>query len=190
MNFPFGRRITARLIFITGLLLMFCGAAFLLGSLTGISPISVFLSFLFVIIGSILAFLAIKLNKRSTYLFFATFFLLAGFFLFLSALDIIPVAFSQAWPLLSIFSGLALIPSGWHRFGSVRIAYIVPAIAFIILGCILLAFSFGVVPFSFSQFLRNWWPLLFVLGGLLLVLVSLGTKPADSHSGETRKSRE
>jgi hypothetical protein len=32
------------------------------------------------------------------------------------------------------------------------------------------------VSFSFKQFMLNWWPLLLVLAGLILVLISLGTK--------------
>ncbi|MDR2398267.1 MAG: hypothetical protein LBD74_05845 [Spirochaetaceae bacterium] len=171
------RRTVARLVFIKGLLLMFLGSAFLIGNLAGISRISVLVAFFFVILGSACAVLAIKLNKRSLYLFFAAFFMQVGFFLFLSALKIIPVAFSQAWPLISVFSGLALIPAGWHRYGALRSWYMVPALAFVILGSVLLIFSFNIVPFSFSQFMIRWWPLLAALTGLLLVLISLGTKP-------------
>ncbi|MDR1955436.1 MAG: hypothetical protein LBQ30_01115 [Treponema sp.] len=169
------RRRAARLIFIIGLLLMFLGSAFLLGNIAGTSRISVLASFFFVILGSGCAVLAIKLNKRSLYLFFAAFFMLVGFFLFLSALRIIPVAFSKAWPLISVFSGLALFPAGWHRYGTLRSRYVVPSIAFVLLGCVLLIFSFGIVPFSFSQFIIQWWPLLVVLTGLILVLISLST---------------
>jgi hypothetical protein len=172
----FARRIIARFIFIIGLFLMFLGSAFLLGSLAGSSRVSVLAAFFFILVGSGCAVLAIKLNKRSTYLFFAALFMLVGFFLFLSALGIIPAAFSKAWPLLSIFSGLALFPAGWHRYGSFRSRYVVPSLAFVFLGSILLIFFFDMVPFSFSQFMINWWPLLVVLGGLMLVLISLGTK--------------
>jgi hypothetical protein len=102
--------------------------------------------------------------------------MLVGFFLFLFALQIIPVAFAEAWPLISVFSGLALFPAGWHRYGALQSRYVVPSIAFVILGSVLLVFSFNLVPFSFSQFMMRWWPLLVVLTGLMLVLISLGTK--------------
>jgi hypothetical protein len=170
------RKVTARIIFIFGLLLMFLGSAFLLGTLEGTSRLSILRAFFFVIIGVLLAFFAIKLNKRSLYLFFAAFFLLVGLFLFLSALRLIPISFSQSWPLLSVFAGLALVPAGWHRFGAIRIRYMVPAVVFVILGSALMAFSFNIVPFSFKQFVINWWPLLVVLAGMVLVLISLGTK--------------
>ncbi|MDR3334932.1 MAG: hypothetical protein LBT13_08630 [Treponema sp.] len=155
---------------------MFLGSAFLLGHLVGISRISILLAFFCVILGSGFAVLAIKLNKRSLYLFFAAFFILVGFFLFLSALRIFPVTFAQDWPLISVFSGLALFPAGWHRYGALRSHYVVPSLTFVILGSVLLVFSFKVIPFSFAQFMLNWWPLIVVLAGLILVLISLGTK--------------
>jgi hypothetical protein len=37
-----------------------------------------------------------------------------------------------------------------------------------------------VVSFSFAQFILNWWPLLIVLAGMLLTLISLGTKNNDA----------
>ncbi|MDR1587755.1 MAG: DUF5668 domain-containing protein [Treponema sp.] len=172
----FTRRTAAGFIFIIGLLLMFLGSAFLLGSLVEISRTSVLFSFFFVILGVGFAVFAIKLNKRSLYLFFAALFLQVGLFLFLSALHIIPVTVSRSWPLISVFSGIALFPAGWHRYGVFSIRYAVPSAAFIILGSVLLVFSLDLVSFSFSQFVKRWWPLLVLLAGFILVLVSLSAK--------------
>jgi hypothetical protein len=170
------RRIAARLSFIIGLLLMILGAVFLLGSLEGSSLVSVIVAFLFVLFGAFCAVFAIKLNKRSTYLFAAAFFLMVGIFLFLQAMKIISFPFSQSWPLLSVFSGLALLPAGWRRYNGFSSRFFVPSCAFVILGCGMLVFSFDMVPFSFSHFILEWWPFLFVFFGLILILISLGTK--------------
>jgi hypothetical protein len=176
MRFVVTRRSAARLVFIIGLLFMVLGSAFLLGSLAETSLAFVIVSFLLVIAGVLCAVLAIRLNQRSLYLFFAALFLQAGFFLLLSALRIIPVSFSQGWPLLSVFTGAALFPTGWHRHGAIRIRYLVSSIAFVMLGSVLLVFSLDLVSFSFSQFVRNWWPLLVIVAGLILTLISLSTK--------------
>ncbi|MDR0400824.1 MAG: hypothetical protein LBH51_07750 [Treponema sp.] len=170
------RRTIARVIFVVGLIFMFLGTVFLLGSLAGISQVSAALSFLFVILGSICAAMAIQLSKRGLYLFLSAFFLQVGFFLFLLALKIFPLRFSESWPLLSVFAGLSLFPAGWRRFGTLHTVYVVPSIAFVILGLALLVFSFDLVSFSFRQFMLDWWPLLIVLAGLVLVLVSFGSK--------------
>jgi len=170
------RRFAAHTVFIAGLILMMLGIIFLLGTMTGISRLSVLWSFLFVIVGALCAVFAIKLNKRVAYLFFASFFILVGSFLFLSALKIIPITLIQGWPLLSVFAGLALLPAGWRHYRAVSYRYLIPSVAFVILGCILLVFSFKVAPFSFRRFIINWWPLLLVISGIILVLLSLGSK--------------
>ena len=166
----------ARLVFIIGFFLMFLGTAFLIGSLMEISRASILLSFLLIIAGAGCAVFAIKLNRRSLYLFFAALFLQAGIFLFLDAIKIIPVRFSHVWPLLSVFAGIALIPAGWHHYGAIKVKYMVPSAAFIILGSALMVFSMDMVTFSLSRFVLDWWPLLVLLAGLTLVLVSLSTK--------------
>ncbi|MDR2371002.1 MAG: hypothetical protein LBD71_05950 [Treponema sp.] len=195
MSFIVTRRTAARLVFIVGFLLMFFGSAFLIGSMAGISRISVLASFGFVLLGVLCAVFALRLNKSSLYLFFAAFFLQMGFFLLLSALAIVPVSFSKSWPLLSIFSGLALFPAGWRRYGCLRSRYVVPSVFFAVLGSILMIFSLDLVSFSFARFVLDWWPLLVVLTGLVLVLISLGTRsyfgnnPPDSNgdSGDSRR---
>ncbi|MDR1286895.1 MAG: hypothetical protein LBK08_04725 [Treponema sp.] len=184
MDFNVPRRTAARLLFIIGFLFMFLGSAFLIGSMANISSISVLISFVFVLLGVLCAVFALRLNGRSLYLFFAAFFLQIGFFLLLSALAIIPVPFSRLWPLLSVFAGFALFPSGWHRYGRLRGNYIVPSLFFVALGSLLLVFSLELVDFSFAQFMLNWWPLLLVLAGFTLVLISLGTK---NNSGDSRR---
>ncbi len=183
MHTRFERKIAAKISFFIGLLLMLLGIASLLGTISGTSRASIFFSFLVVIIGAVFAVIAVTLNKKSLYFFIAACFLQTGFFLFLSSLNIFPFSLSQSWPLFSVFAGLSLIIAGWRRYASFKPRYMVPSIAFVILGCVLLMFSFDVVPFSFVQFVLNWWPLVLVLAGLILVLVSLGnkTKPEDAH---------
>jgi hypothetical protein len=176
MHYNLHRRITARLIFNIGLMLMLLGSAFLLGTLADISRVSVLWAFFFVILGAGCAILAIKFNKRSLYLFFAAFFLLVGFFLFFLSLRIIPLSFSEVWPFLSVFAGIALVPAGWRHYESLRSRYVIPSVAFIILGCFLLVFSLDIVSFSFAQFIKNWWPLIVALTGLILILLSLSTQ--------------
>jgi hypothetical protein len=184
MRLLFTPHTTARLFFIIGLLFMLLGCAFLLGSMANISRFSVLISFFFIVLGVGCAVLAIKFKKSSLYLFFAAYSFQVGLFLFLSSLNIIPAPFSRVWPLLSVFSGIALIPAGWHRYGNVRIRYIVPSLAFIILGSILLVFSLDLVSFSLAQFVKDWWPLLILLWGLIFMLVSLGTRNAGDKQSD------
>jgi hypothetical protein len=177
------RRLAARFAFYAGLLLMAFGSAFLFGAAEGGSQFSIFLSFICVVIGCFFTGLAVSLNKKGLYLFFAALFLMTGLYLFLSALRIIQAPVRQTWPLISIFVGLALLPAGWRRCGGFGIRFsvrfLVPAVVFGVLGCILLLSSFDIVDFSFSRFVRTWWPLFIVLGGLIAVLTALAAGRAD-----------
>jgi hypothetical protein len=170
------RRSASWYIFIIGLFLMVLGGAFLIGSFVQFSQSSILASFFFLILGIGYAMLAIQRNKRFLYLFLATLFLQVGLFLFLFALHIIPIAFSQTWPLISVFAGISLFPAGWHRYGTFSAKYVAPSVAFIILGSVLMVFSLDLVSFSLAQFVRNWWHLLVVLTGLTLTLIALGSK--------------
>jgi len=170
------RRPVARLIFIIGFVLLFLGSTFLIGSPPGISLVLVQIAFLFVSAGVVSAVVAVKISRRSLYIFFAGLFLQAGLFFFLAAIDAMPLGVARAWPLLSVFAGVALLPAGWHRYGAIRASYVVLAAAFIILGLVLMIFSLDMVDFSFSQFILDWWPLLVVLAGIVLVLAALGSR--------------
>jgi len=175
------RRSAANFIFIIGFFLMFLGSAFLIESLMDISRISILLSFFLMILGICCAVFAIRLNLRSLYLFFAALFLQAGVFLFLYTLHIIPFHLSRLWPLLSVFSGIALFPAGWHKYRIIRANYLVPSVAFIILGAFLMVFALDIVPLSLAQFLRKWWSLVIVIAGLILLLISLVMKYTGEH---------
>jgi hypothetical protein len=168
------RRSVTQAVFYSGLLLMLLGTVFLLGALTDVSRLLLLGSCLFLIIGGLFTVIATKISKQAVYLFFAFFFLSAGLFFFLAGLRVIPLSLSQGWPLFSVFAGLALVPAGWRHFKGIRIQYFIPALAFILLGFMLLPFSLDLVSFSFKRFMINWWPLFMVLAGLVLVLLSLG----------------
>ena len=78
--------------------------------------------------------------------------------------------------MLSIFSGIALFPAGWSSYGAPKVNYVVSSVAFVILGAVLMVFSFDLVSLSLAQFVRSWWHLLLVLAGFTLVLFSVGVK--------------
>jgi len=179
------RRSVARLVSIIGLLLTFLGSAILIGgSPAGVSRASVYVSFLLIALGVGCAVAALRINRRSLYLFFAALFFQAGLFFFLNGIGVLPLGLGRIWPLLSVFAGVAILPAGWHRYGAVRVNYLVPAVAFIVLGSVLMIFSLG--DFRFSQFVLDWWPLLVLMAGLVLILAALSSRLAKNREGRER----
>jgi hypothetical protein len=170
------KKIFARLIFSIGLILTLFVCIFLISNYATITHLQIAASFLLMIIGGFCAILAIKLKKRSFFLFFAAFLILTGLFLFFKALGFITLTKIQSLPILTIFAGLALLPAGWHRYGELKGAYLVPSAAFIVLGGFLMFFSLDITGFSFRQFMLDWWPVIILMAGIMLVLLSLSGK--------------
>ncbi|MDR1910073.1 MAG: hypothetical protein LBQ35_09205 [Spirochaetaceae bacterium] len=183
-----GNRLRISFIFLGGVLLIFLGCTFLFFTFTQAPRGPLGLAVFSILTGSLFTFIAVKRKKKGVYLFFAAFSILVGFFLFLSSLGVIPIAPRRWWPAISIFAGLSMLPAGWHHFGSVKSTYVVPAALFVILGALLLFFSLGIVAFSFRQFMIRWWPLLLAMAGLILMLISLGTKFLPDPSSEPQRS--
>jgi len=168
------RRLAAELAFMFGISLMLLGSMLLVATLAGLPRFAILPASLGIIIGAAFAVLAIKLNKRSVYIFLSVFFCLTGILLLLVALKAIPASPANLWPFASVFAGLALLPAGWSRFSGFSVKFVIPAAAFLLLGILLLVFSFGMAPFSFKTFILVWWPLLLVIAGLILALLSFG----------------
>ena len=144
-------------------------------------------SCLLIIFGIGCAILSIKLRRRSLYLFFAALFLQTGIFFFLNAIYVIRMGFPQAWSLLPIFTGAALLPAGWRRYGAFKTTYIILSTAFAVLGTVMMFFALHLVAFSFAQFARDWWVLPVLLTGLTRIFIFLDTRQ-HMEEPETNKA--
>jgi hypothetical protein len=166
------RKFFAPIVFCVGVILSLLSSAILLFSFASITQLQIIGSFLCLIIGGSCIFLAIKLKRRSLYLFFAAFLILLGLFLLLHVTGIAKLTMMQSWPLISVFAGLALLPAGSHRYGAVRRIYLIPSIALIVLGGFLMLFSLKITDFSFKQFILNWYPVIILMAGVMLIILS------------------
>jgi hypothetical protein len=167
------RKKIARIIFYVGIVLSLFGSVFLLFNYASITGLQVIGSFILLIIGGLCVFFAVKLRKKSLYLFFAAFFVLLGLFLLFKVCGVITLSLKQSWPLLSVFAGAALLLAGGHTYEGVRRIYLIPAIALIILGGFLLLFSLKITSFSFKQFVLDWCPVIVIMSGIMLILFSV-----------------
>lgn len=170
------RKLAAELSFILAFFLMLFGSFLLIGTMAGAPRIAVLPASLSLLLGSLFAMFAIKLYRRSLYLFLSAFFLQVGILLLLVSLHAVPASISRLWPFISLFAGTSLLPPGWHRYSGPSSKYLVPSIAFVIIGSVLLVFSLKVVSFSFKKFFLDWWPLFLLIAGLILTLISISPR--------------
>jgi hypothetical protein len=182
------KQLHSRSLLVTGIILALAGSLFLLSSLAVVVNLPIVVSIIIIIIGGLLMVLTIKLKKSSVFLFIAIFQLSIGVYLLLLFSRIFAPAFTFAasWPLISILAGVSLFPSGWRHYRAVKFFYAIPALAFVVLGGVLLLFSTRLVAISFKQFMLRWWPLIIIIAGVFLIVLSFfggkGQHQADNEN--------
>ncbi len=115
-------------------------------------------------------------QRKSLYLF--TGMLLSSLWLVFLLLDsqIIPYTMSQVWPVVVILSGVILLFVAIIRYRYLPISLLLSAIVLICMGVLFLLFSLNIVVESFTEFASRWWPMLFILFGLFLILLFIYMK--------------
>jgi len=94
------------------------------------------------------------------------------------------------WPMYAIAAGICLLIAGFARYHGPRPGFTVLAALFVLLGLFFSIFSFGFSSMRFKVFMSIWWPALFVVAGLFLLVVWLvqhftqADKPAEGEKGD------
>ena len=112
--------------------------------------------------GSVLWYTGLHLEKRSRFIFAATFLGLTGLLFAGIDFDLIAIPLPVIWPLLSLFVGISFSVSGYLRYGKPRAGYVVPAVAFAGLGFVFFLFSSDIINLSFIPVFLWWFPLILV----------------------------
>ncbi|MDR0909840.1 MAG: DUF5668 domain-containing protein [Spirochaetaceae bacterium] len=173
--------------FIIGIILIILAVIVYFAELRKISFFSLFGAVFLICLGVGLGITALKFYQNYAMLFFGTFFIQIGLFMLLFVLNIMPyhISIARSWPMLSVFVGTSLIPLSFFHSGKPRIRYLLPAIGFIIMGFVLLLFSTGIIDFSLRRFVIQWWFLIVVITGLLLILTAVAMNSKGNDKSKT-----
>jgi uncharacterized membrane protein HdeD (DUF308 family) len=98
---------------------------------------------------------------------------LAGLFVLLSNTVLTAVALVRTWPVFMAIAGVSLFVYARRAAGESRLTLSVPAVALVVLAAIFLPFSLDLLDVSFESVVAAWWPVLFVLFGVVLLIVHL-----------------
>mgnify|MGYP006265933789 CR=1 FL=1 len=96
---------------------------------------------------------------------------LGGLFVLLSNTVLSTVALERTWPVFMTIAGISLFVYALRIPGESRLTLTVPSIALILLSGIFLSFSLDLVDRDFVRVVAMWWPILFVLFGLVLLII-------------------
>lgn len=106
---------------------------------------------------------------RDAYVFIGMFALLLGVFSLLAETVLSPVTISGIWPVFMTITGVSLFAYGLHRPWGGRMSFTVPGVAIFAISLLFLVFSLDIVEQSFSRIVAVYWPLLFVVAGVVLL---------------------
>ncbi|MBQ0003484.1 MAG: hypothetical protein KBT21_08095 [Treponema sp.] len=105
---------------------------------------------------------------------------------------LIPLEFTNIWPIVMVSCGLTLIPCGYLKFERLRTIYLIPAAALIFLGTVFILFAYHIIKIPFRRFVAYMWPVILICSGIFLIAYYLYSQKntsaimQDSDDGEIR----
>ena|GEM_PF-399391 len=153
-------------LFISALLALLLGVAFLMYTTGTVESASRAWPFLVMAAGGFLLYLALVRNSSFSVLMVGLVLVLEGALILASIL--LGWELKRAWPFGMALVGLSGIAASVVRRRRMKISFAVPSIGFVALGLVFSAFSFGFVGISFKHFIVVWWPTLLIVGGISL----------------------
>jgi hypothetical protein len=127
-----------------------------------------------IIVGIILFARAFLPDGHEGNVFTGTFLGLTGGFWLLWEAALPGADLRSIWPVFMTIGGMALVAYGIKRGSEPRISLVTPGIAIIALSSIFLLFSLDVIEASLAVIAVQWWPLILVGTGAVLLLGSFG----------------
>jgi len=116
-------------------------------------------------VGGILFYLALVQGRSGVFFGAGMFFILSSPVLLLAASG---AGIAKTWPLLMVAAGVGWSAYGFWRWKRPRVNFLVPSAIIVTLGLFFALFSFGIIKTRLSTFISDWWPLVFILGGVAL----------------------
>ncbi|WP_428768414.1 DUF5668 domain-containing protein [Treponema sp. HNW] len=166
---------------ITGLAFILCGILLLVHVSVRVLSVVYIFRFLFLSVpGTVMLYFALTGTKRAFFVFTGLFLCCTSLLLLITDARLIPYTLHQIWPAAVVLSGLLLFPSGYIRFRKLQAFYIVPGIMLTGLGLLFLCFSLDIIKQSFAEFASHWWPLIFIMFGLGLIILFAYTQSRKS----------
>jgi hypothetical protein len=87
---------------------------------------------------------------------------------------------ARIWPAFMLVTGVSLVPYGLRKHGSARVAIVVPGLFISLLALLFLPFSLHHSDGGFAAFVRQWWPMILVIIGAVLIISFFSTRRPSS----------
>ncbi len=155
-----------------GVLFTLVGAVLLLRSLGFLPRLAALWPLLLIVSGMLLLYLVFVVKRGpESYVFLGLILGLGGVVLFLMNTVLTTVGMERIWPIFMTITGLSLFMYGMQKHGDARISLTIPGAAIVILSFVFLPFSLELMKQSFVRFVTEWWPILFIILGIVLIAI-------------------
>jgi hypothetical protein len=153
------------------------GGVLLLWTLGYLPATSALWPVLLVLCGLWMLYTVFVRNARESRVFSGLFMALGGSVLLMMNTVLSRVALERIWPVFMAITGFSLFGYALKKDRISRLPLVIPAWAIIVLSLLFFPFSLGIVNVSFIRFVTLWWPVLFIVLGLALVLLHTRRHP-------------
>lgn len=158
-----------------GSLFILAGVVLLLRSFGFLPRLAALWPVVLILTGMTLLYLVIVLKRGpESYVFLGMILGLGGIVLFLMNTVLTTVGMERIWPIFMTVTGVSLFFYGMKKHGDARISLTVPGVSIVLLSFVFLPFSLEWMSQSFSAFVADWWPILFIVLGIVLIGIYVG----------------
>lgn len=158
-----------------GVLFVLAGFILMLRSFGFLPRLAALWPILLTLVGMALLYtVLVRRRGPESYVFLGMILALGGVVLFLMNTVLSAVSMERIWPIFMSVTGLSLFGYGMKKRGDARISLTIPGISIFLLSLVFLPFSLGFVAQSFNLFVAQWWPILLVLLGVVLIGIYIG----------------
>jgi hypothetical protein len=172
-----------QIILVAGLILLCAGGGLIMVTARLLDPLESSLLTLAIIVGIVFSLIGTWRSAGPIWLFSGLMILVSGLFLIVMRTAAPSVGIVRIWPFFMIFAGMSVAGAGFMRAKRAKASFLMPAAAFLMLGCIFLPFSLRIVGMSFAQFIKRVWPLFFIAAGVILISLYVGNRIRFSRKG-------
>jgi hypothetical protein len=168
------------MLLVTGVVVALAGSVLMLWKLGYLPQLGTLWPVAVILAGLVFLYLAWPRRRSDRWIIPGMVLTLGGVVLLLMNTVLRPQELARIWPAFMLVTGVSLVPYGLRKKGSARTAIIVPGLFISLLALLFFPFSLHHSEGGFAAFVRQWWPMILVILGAVLIVSFFSTRRPNS----------
>ena len=161
---------------IAGVAVLLLGGVLLLWNFGYLPQLATLWPVLCILTGLVFLYLAWPRRHSDQWIIPGMLLTLGGVVMLLENTVLSATSLGKIWPAFMLVTGLSLIPYGYRKRGSARIAIVIPGVFICCLSLVFFAFSLRRPDGGIVVFVQLWWPMILVGLGIALIVSFFSTR--------------